>query len=240
MIRYLFRALIISLALGAAAQAHLVQVAAGATDTTGDRKVGVGDRLSFVDGYMPSMVYHLVPRTGTQQYSGYFSLDDNPRTLYPYDNFSFTAVSSGGAGGVAGPGHAAAGSQIWLEVTSVMGPAGAKFGFWDENETSAPTKVFATGQDTGGFKFVLSEGPDAPGESPGGHIERRAFTADKAGDYYVTFTLYDMSTQNNGGPIHTPSVPYVFHFQAVPEPSTAGLWLAGTLVLGWRRRRQAR
>lgn len=113
-------------------------------------------------------VYHLCPRPAPQTFGGFYSLsDEDPRVLYPNDSFAFIAYSDGTVE-PDGPNHAATGTNIWCEVTSVTGPPGGHFGFWDDSQEYyyfTPTITFAANAPTGGWKFSVGEPvpqPDAP------------------------------------------------------------------------------
>jgi hypothetical protein len=165
-------------------------------------------------------------------------LDERPRTLFPADAFSFTALSDGQYD-LPGTNHAHTGAYIWMEIVSVSGPPGANFGYWEENwsfNNDTPTVSFATNQPTGNYQFVLSEGFDDALEDPQGHIHGRSWTADKPGDYYVGFRLVDRSTNRPGGlPWHPPSQIYIYHFQAGPSFQPTGQHIPGTgFVLTWQ------
>jgi hypothetical protein len=192
---------------------------------------------------LPATTYHLLPKETGSQYPGYMVLDELPRTLFPTDGFTFIALSDGQTDD-AQPNHAPTGTDIWLQITSVSGPAGASFGFWDANWAdthNTPTQSFLTNTPTGGFKFELSEPlyfVDPADQDPYGHIHGRAWTVTQPGDYYVGFTLYDMSTVGpGGGPLEVPSQTYLFHFQGIPEPGILPLLLAGILACAMRPRR---
>ncbi len=105
----------------------------------------------------------------------------------------------------------------------MSGPAGGSFSFW-EGGASSPTLTLASGiMPTSLLQFNLTEGNGAPtpGDDPFGHVHGRRFSADVAGSYFVTFRLYDVSTNGPGsGPIHSPSDSFTLRFDAVPEPST--------------------
>ena len=236
------------------AQAH-EHYAAGYLDMNGNNIADAGDKLQLVNTPPADMVFHMFLEPTTKRYAGYYALDDQPRTLFPNDYFAFIALSDGQTE-LDGPQHAATGSDIWMELTSVTGPDGGSFGFWAGDELypdlprsytdTTPSVSFLANQPTGGFKFQLSEpltDPVAPTEDPFGHIHDRGFTVDLPGTYTVGFTLYDLSTNGpGGGPIEQPSQTYYFTFVAVPEPGTLAL-LATALgaggILWWRRRTPA-
>ncbi len=234
------------------AQAH-EHYAAGYLDMNGDNIADAGDKLQLVTAPPDGMVFHMLLQPAGQRYAGYYVIEDElPRTLYPNDPFTFIALSDGQTE-LDGPQHAATGSDIWMEITSVTGPDGGSLGFWNIDPDSGiawsythttPTVSFFTNEPTGGYKFEISEpltNPVAPTEDPFGHIHERAFTADMSGTYTVGFMLYDLGTNGpDGGPIEQPSQTYYFTFVAVPEPGTLAL-LATALgaggILWWRRRR---
>lgn len=194
--------------------------AAGIIDLNQNGQADQGEPLQFVGKNGTNQVFRMLPRPVGQRCGGYYTLDDFPRTLFPNDYFTFTALSDGQIEAPT-PLHAKTGSYIWMEITSVKGPAGATFGFWDENRALShvtPTKSFPVNQPTNGYKFVLSEGYDDPSEDPQGHIHGRCWTADLPGTYKISFTLYDLSSSGTGGnAIHPPSQVYVYTFVAGPE-----------------------
>lgn len=186
-------------------------------------------------------LFHLLARPvgfrPVQRCGGYYMLDDRPRTLFPLDAFSLIAQSDGQYAS-AGAQHAHTGAYIWMEIVSVSGPPGASFGLWEENHSfsnDTPTISFAANQPTGNYQFPLSEGFDDAGEDPLGHIHGRSWTADKPGDYLVSFRLVDRSTSGpNGGPWHAPSPVHVFRFRAGPSFQPTGTLISGTgYVLTW-------
>jgi hypothetical protein len=197
-----------------------------------------GTPLQFSSGYTAGATYHLLAKPVGQRYGGFYSLDEQPRPVNSLgwsDYFTFIALSDGQSE-EDGPFHAATGSELHMEIVSVTGPAGAHFGFWDENWSHGnftPTKSFATGQPTGSNNtFILSD-PIGDGD-PYGHIHNRGWTADVPGAYVVGFRIFDANA------IHTPSPIYSFNFQAVAVVSTwtlngSGSWstsLAGNWSAG--------
>jgi hypothetical protein len=215
--------------------------AAGITDTNGNHLPDPGEPLQFVGANGTDKIIHLLARPAgfrpQQRCGGYYMLDERPRTLFPLDAFSFTALSDGQIE-TAAPQHAHTGAFLWLEIVSVSGPPGAHFGFWEENWSQffdTPTVSFATNQPTGSYRFVLSEGFDDAAEDPQGHIHGRSWTADQPGDYFIGFRLVDLSTTGpGGGSWHPPSPVYFYHFQAGPSFQPAGQLVPGTgYVLTW-------
>ena len=201
-----------------------------------------GTPLQFSSGYTAGATYHLLAKPVGQRYGGFYSLDEQPRPVNSLgwsDYFTFIALSDGQSE-EDGPFHAATGSELHMEIVSVTGPAGAHFGFWDENWSHGnftPTKSFATGQPTGSNNtFILTEPlpPHLYNGDPYGHIHNRGWTADVPGDYVVGFRIFDANA------IHTPSPIYSFNFQAVAVVSTwtlngSGSWstsLAGNWSAG--------
>ncbi len=217
--------------------------AAAIQDANGNNQPDAGEalRLTWSGAVNPEQrTFHLLPRPAGvgQNCGGYYMLQDlYVRTLFPLDDFSFTALSDGQTED--SEDHAATGSEIWVEITAVSGPAGGSFGFWEPESASSPTPTasFATGVATGNFAFQVSEpieGIVAKFQDPYGHVHGRAWTADKAGDYAVSFRFVDRSVTNQGGPWHPPSAVFVLHFKAGPNFQPTGKMMSGTgFVLTW-------
>jgi hypothetical protein len=135
-----------------------------------------------------------------------------------YDSaVTFTAVFGDGSDGP----PAAYGAQLALVVKSVSGPPGGSFAFWEsfqgDCEQSAESLTFSlpVGATNGANPFLLSQNSGLPGEDPYGHCHGRRLTMTKPGLYTVGVQIVDVSRNGpGGGPIHTPSPVYEFHFQA--------------------------
>jgi hypothetical protein len=203
-----------------AAHGQHTHIGAGAANQT------AGTPLQFSSGYTAGATYHLLAKPVGQNYGGYYS----------FDGITFIALSDGQTE-EDGPLHAANGSELHMDIVSVTGPAGAHFGFWDENRVpfySTPSASFETGQPTGSNNtFILTEPllPPFYDGDPYGHIHNRGWTADVPGDYVVGFRIFDANA------IHTPSPIYSFNFQAVAVVSTwtlsrSGSW-STSLAANW-------
>jgi PEP-CTERM motif len=154
--------LLLGLAPHAAYTQHL-HITAGAIDSTGNGQIGAGDTLALISGHLSGTVYPLALRATGHRYPGY----------YATESFTFLALSDGQA---LGPetGHASTGSYLWMEIASVSGPAGAHFGFWDENQfnfLTTPNLSLLTNSPTGGYKFEISEPLGIPPAPPGAITE---------------------------------------------------------------------
>lgn len=118
------------------------------------------------------------------------------------------------------PGHPAyainapaLGSQLFVELASVSGPAGGTFSFWESGATS-PTFNLTAGS-TGTNAWQISENNGSPGSDPYGHIHGRRYTATLPGVYVIGLRALDRSTTGSGGgPIHSPSIVLYVYFQA--------------------------
>lgn len=216
-------------------EAQHAHYAVGFQDMNGNGVADAGEPLRFVGDSGAGKIFHLLARPIGQPCGGRYMLGDQPRTLFPNDVFSFVVLSDGQVEAEA-PDHPLTGAYVWMEIVSVQGPAGAKFGFWEEGTSSgpAPTASFVTNQPTGNYRFVLSEGTDDSDQDPAGHIHGRSWTADKPGDYAIGFRLVDLSTSGpGGGSWHTPSPVYTFHFQAGPSFQPTVKKVSNTYMLTW-------
>lgn len=138
----------------------------------------------------------------TGRFSGYYE-----------GNISLTALPATAAN--AGP-HLQApglGSFIQFSFSSLSGPPGGAFAFWDVG-TTEPSLSVPSGESSTNL-WVLSESDGSAGSDPFGHIHGRRFTATKAGLYKIGFTAVDTSVNGaGGGPIHTPAPQLSIWFQA--------------------------
>lgn len=221
---------------------------AGVIDLNGNKKGDAGEQLALLNFPSTGLVVHMVlqPSGSNVEYGGYYSLDQRARSQYPDDYFTFTALSDG-TYDVAGQNHAATGAFIKMVITSIVGPEGSEFGFWEgENlptnnglawskNHDKPTWVSTSGQP---LSFQISEGMQGVPDDPQGHVHGRGWTADMEGAYTVGFQLIDAHN------IQTPSQIYYVTFLAgnavIPEPSTVALLLGGAVVGGfaWMRSRR--
>ncbi len=195
-----------------------------------------GDRLNFANGdiFAASSGYvKELPLADSGMYAGYYQ-----------GSLTFTALPGTVDNGGPAAGAAAAGSFLMVGITSVTGPAGGSFGFW-ESGAAAPTFSYSVGYDvaspTGLWALSdVSAGAGLAGGDPYGHLHGRRFTATEPGLYTVEFRLFDTSVNGpGGGPIHTPSGELAIRFEAVPEPTVMALvGLGGLGLLLVRRRRR--
>lgn len=235
------------------AHAQHSHFSAGVVDLNGNNRGDTGEQLALTNFPSSGLLVHMVMNPTGSEYAGYYSLDSRARELYPNDYFTFTALSDGQYD-APGDDHAKTGSFIRMLITSVVGPAGSSFGFWEGENLdinnglawskthSTPYKSFASNTAFPSFAFDLTEG--YPGDltlDPLGHIHGRGWTATMEGVYTVGFQLTDA----NG--IQTPSQTYFITFVAgnpvmIPEPSTMALLIGGMLLGGvawYRSRRKA-
>lgn len=195
-----------------------------------------GDKLNFANGSIFAVESGYVKSLTAQTsgtYAGYYQGGITLTSLA-------TTVDNGGP--VAGA--AAPGAFLNARITSVQGPAGGYFSFWEEGAT-VPTVSLASGTVNSTTSFALSDadlGAGAAGADPYGHLHGRTFTASLAGEYTVGFTLFDSSKNGTGGgAIHADGDTLFIKFNAVPEPGTVAMMGLGGVALVWAiaRRRAA-
>ena len=262
--RFVSCLILLQIASTAALHAHQ-HFAAAVVDSNNNGRSDVGEPLCLAldSPNGTAYLFNLLPTPyiTTQQYGGYYSINEAARVNFPNDSFTFIVRSDGqSVSGTATDGgelaHPKTGADVWMEITSVTGPAGSHFGFWEGQNDNDPTHALwsnshrtptwsftanspTTGYSTptGRFMFELSEpipGDPLATQDPYGHIHLRGWTVDKPGDYYIGFTLYDRSTVNAGGPIHPHSPTYIYHFKAGPDfVIAANKTSASSCVLTW-------
>jgi hypothetical protein len=181
--------------------AQFDQVTAGAVSTSEGAKLLFSSAASFEanSGYVHPLIYTLVTN---------FSLTN---VIYSSTNLQFWALSNRVSGG------AAMGSYLVCEVLSVTGPSGSVLSFWEQGWRT-PTYHFPVGVSpiVGSNRFDVSDistGAGLVDGDPAGRIPTRRFTVNMPGDYFMTFKLFDTSTNTPaGGPMHTPSDPLTIKF----------------------------
>ncbi|HMP81806.1 MAG TPA: hypothetical protein PKA41_03770 [Verrucomicrobiota bacterium] len=205
----LLGALLLGMSAGAL-HAQILPIDCGAVSTNAGSKLKFinGDSFSSGSGFVQPMVYQRIAnRYGTNNH-------------YTSSNLLFRALSVQ----TNSESSAAVGSYIVCQVMSVSGPAGAKLYFWEQGN-GRPTYVFPVGGifPTGKNRFILGNcetGAGLPDGDPFGSIRGRRFSVDKAGDYTVTFKLYDVSDNHptlTSTPIHAPSDPLTIKFSTAVD-----------------------
>ncbi len=179
-----------------------------------------GEIFDIAANYVKTLVY-----TNTGSYAGFY-----------VGNITLTGLAATSGHPAYSPNAAALGSWIFAELSSVEGPAGGAFAFWETGATS-PTISVPCGA-TGTNIWRLSETSGAPGTDPYGHIHGRRFTATLPGIYMVGFRARDLSTNGaSGGPIHLPSEELKIYFEAgvnikSVEPATNQTYVTFAAPLG--------
>jgi hypothetical protein len=172
---------------------------AGAAGTTQNSKLYFDNGADFVtsSGYVKTLNF-----TNSARFAGYYE-----------GGITLTALPVTPASGGPTPNAPALGSFIRFAMSSLSGPPGGSFGFWEGGSTN-PTLSLLPGEASTNL-FPLSQGDGSPGSDPFGHIHGRRFTATKPGLYTIGFSLFDTSANGtNHGPIHTPSDMLPVYFQA--------------------------
>ena len=196
-----------------------------------------GDKLSFANGSIfaaDSGYAKVLAPQSSGAYAGFYQ-----------GGITLTALATTVANGGPAAGASAPGSFLEARITSVAGPAGGYFSFWEEGAT-VPTFSYASGTTGATATFALSDagnGAGTAGADPFGHLHGRTFTVSAPGDYTVGFSLTDTSKNGTGGgPIHADSDTLYIHFQTIPEPGLLALLGVGgvAVVLREGARRRAR
>ena len=187
-----------SLSLSARAQDH-GHLYVGAAGTNQNDPLIITNAADFVttSGYLKTLNF-----TNAGRYAGYFE-----------GNITFEAKPAFNALGDPVSGSAALGAWVHAQITSVEGPAGGVFSFWEAGAV-VPTINVPCGT-TSTNTWAISNNNGVPGTDPFGHIHGRRFTATKAGLYVVTFKALDRSGNGgSGGPIHADSDTLSVYYQA--------------------------
>ncbi len=191
-------------AIEASAQEEIPHVNAGAVTQE------FGSPLFFVQGdtYEAASGWIVPLRFSTNgNYAGWF-----------HNEIVFGALPATPGFGGPYPNAALPGTKIYIEVTSVLGPPGGVFTFW-QTRSNTPTFTVPTGTVDSTNHWKLTDGSGRPGADPYGHRHGRRFAVNLPGTYTAGFTLRDLGTNGPGaGPIHAASDLYVMRFLAQPEP----------------------
>jgi hypothetical protein len=205
----LIAAALLAFATGTA-RAQLLTLTCGAEGTNAGAKLKFvnGDTVAASSGYVAPLLYQRVTnRFGTN-------------AIYCGTNLLFQALSAKTNATTA----AAIGAYLICEITSVTGPTGAMFTFWEQG-SGWPTFLYPANQTfgPGTNRILLSNcetGAGRPDGDPFGSIRGRKFVASKAGDYMVTFKLYDTSSNHPTQPntaIHAASDPLTIKFSTTVD-----------------------
>lgn len=196
-----------------------------------------GDKLSFANGSIFAAESGYVKDLTAQSsgtYSGFY------RGSITLTSLAGTVANGGPAAGAAAPG-----SFLQARISSVEGPAGGYFSYWEEGAT-VPTFSYASGTTGATGTYALSDasiGAGTAGADPFGHLHGRSFTVSAPGTYTVGFSVVDTSNNGlGGGPIHAESDTLYIKFQTIPEPGLLALLGVGGAVVVLREgaRRRAR
>ncbi len=126
-----------------------------------------------------------------------------------------------------GPFNLPSGGLIWIERTAATQPAGSEF------------RVYEGGNGAEGMgAWSMEEVYAADGDrwQWDGAMQHDYFTADRVGDYSMSFDIYVGDA--TGAPISgIASTSTTLSFRVVPEPASAGLVVLGAAVVFGRRRR---
>jgi len=199
--------------------------------TCGAISTNVGAQLKFVNGanyasnsgFVQFLTYerftnHFTGVGGSYCYTSDTLISNSPLTLV------FQALST-----KTNPAAAAFGSYIACKILSVTGPVGGVLSFW-ESSAGWPTYTFPVGgvydPNKNWFEVGnIENGAGTPGGDPFGNIPGRRFTVNQAGEYMVTFQLYDISKTHPtdlNSPIHVPSDPLTIKFATKVDIATTG------------------
>lgn len=198
--------MLLSLLVSVRAQEEIPHINAGATAQTVGAPLffAQGDAFEAGSGWTVPLRFSA---DGT--YAGWF-----------HNEIVFGALPATAGFGGPYPNSALPGTKIYLEVTTVEGPPGGEFTFW-QTRSNTPSFRVPSRTSNGTNNWKLTDGSGRPGTDPYGHRHGRRFAVNLPGTYTVGFTLRDLGTNGpGGGPIHAPSQLYRMRFLAQPEPFT--------------------
>ena len=134
-------------------------------------------------------------------------------------DITFTSLPSTADYGGPDPKAAQPGAHLVMVLVSLSGPPGGALSFWDSFDgffsATEITFTVTVGTIGGTGSFALSENDGSAGLDPYGHIHGRRFSVDRPGLYTAGLVVIDTSANGpGGGPLHPPSDPVYFSFQA--------------------------
>ena len=199
-----------------------VTVGAVSTNTGAQLKFVNGTNYELSSGYVQPLTYQRF----TNRFGGSY--------CYNSTNLFFQVISATTNASLP---VAAFGSYIVCQITAVTGPAGGVLSFWEQG-SGWPTYQFPVGGTyaTDKSRFILSNlenGAGTPGGDPWGSIRGRRFSVNKAGEYLVTFQLYDTSKNHptaTNAPIHAVSDPLVVKFATGVDLNTTRIVKTNNVV----------
>lgn len=151
-----------------------------------------------------------------------FGIDYTPTKFDVLENVYFNAQYGWVTSGIVSP---PAGSSVWIKRTGATQPVGSAFHVYEggmgmEMAIWTMNEIYAT---------------DGALWQWDGMMQHDYYTADRPGDYSMSFEVY--VGDSTGTPLvgYTPGTA-TFQFTAVPEPGTAVLALCALLALGCYRR----
>jgi hypothetical protein len=177
--------------------------------------------VSLHDGTLIHMHLSIAPPAPVTMMSG-FGVDYTPAKFDVLENTYFNAQYGWVVEGIV---SLPAGSSIWMKRTAATQPVGSAF------------HVYEAGMGMEMAMWTMNEiyATDGALWQWDGMMQHDYYTADRPGDYSMSFEVY--VGDSTGTPLvgYTPGTA-TFQFTTVPEPGTAVLMLCGLVGLGCRRR----
>lgn len=172
-----------------------------------------GAPLAFINdsdyGANSGFVFNLGAGDPGSPYEGFYYMND----------LVFVAQAATPDFGGPEPDAAGLGSQIFVQLLQVQGPAGSHLGFWetvqDEVDSTNLTWTLPIPLTSGTNLIQVTQTPPSPTSDPYGHLHGRIYSVDQPGFYVTTWRFVDLSTNGpGGGPVQAPSAPFDLFFQA--------------------------